>query len=51
MHIEKGPGKKEIGIKWTVGVDNPPGNKDGVTVEEVWGQAADCGIQKDDQIP
>ena len=50
VDIEKGPGKKEIGIKWTGGVNNPPGNKDGVTVEEVWGQAADCGIQKDDQI-
>ena len=50
MHIEKGPGKKEIGIEWTGGVDNPPGNTDGVTVREVWGQAADCGIQKDDQI-
>ena len=50
VDIEKGPGKKEIGIKWTGGVDNPPGNTDGVTVEEVCGQAADCGIQKDYQI-
>ena len=50
VDIEKGPGKKEIGIKWTGGVDNPPGNTDGVTVREVWGQAADCGVQKDDQI-
>ena len=28
VDIEKGPGKKEIGIKWTGGVNNPLGNKE-----------------------